>query len=329
MALARYIAVKVFAGIMMIWAVATFTFFIVHSLPGSPADAALQQKLAQGVPLAEAQQQIQSIYNFIPNTSVAEQYRSYMWGLLHGDLGQSISYSGEPVRTILFANAPWTLSMVILGLLLSFLGGLVFGVLAAVRRSTRLGDGLTFLGSFLHGIPTYITASLFVLFFTTKWQLLPYGDAYGSAQTPGFNAGFIGSAIQHAILPVAAYAISGYGAWMLVTKSSVVSVLGDDFVIAAELRGITTLRRMRYIARNAMLPLFTILALSAGYLFGGSLFIETIFNRNGLGALQFHSVGDRDYPLMMGSFLLLTTSVIVTNIIADMLYSVIDPRVRR
>ena len=329
MALARYIAVKVIAGVVMIWAVATFTFFIVHSLPGSPADAALQEQLAQGVPLVQAEQQVQSIYNFIPNTSVAEQYRSYMWGLLHGDLGKSISYSGEPVRNILFANAPWTLSLVILGLLLSFLGGLVFGVLAAVRRSTKLGDTLTFFGSFLHGIPTYITASLFVLFFTTRWQVLPYGDAYDGAQTPGFNAGFIGSAIQHAILPVAAYAISGYGAWMLVTKSSVVSVLGDDFVIAAELRGITTLRRMRYIARNAMLPLFTILALSAGYLFGGSLFIETIFNRNGLGAVQYHSVGARDYPLMMGSFLLLTTSVIIINIIADMLYSVIDPRVRR
>jgi peptide/nickel transport system permease protein len=106
-------------------------------------------------------------------------------------------------------------------------------------------------------------------------------------------------------------------------------VLGDDFVIASELRGITTSRRMRYIARNAMLPLFTILALSAGYLFGGSLFIETIFNRNGLGALQYQSVRDRDYPLMMGSFLLLTVSVIIVNIIADMLYSVIDPRVRR
>jgi peptide/nickel transport system permease protein len=86
---------------------------------------------------------------------------------------------------------------------------------------------------------------------------------------------------------------------------------------------------MRYIVRNAMLPLFTILALSAGYLFGGSLFIETIFNRQGLGALQFNSIGARDYPLMMGSFLVLTVSVILVNIIADLLYPIIDPRVRR
>jgi peptide/nickel transport system permease protein len=328
-ALARYVLAKLIAGIVMIWAVSTFTFFLVHALPGSPADAALQAKLAQGIPLAEAQQEIQSIYNFLPNQSLPVQYRTYMWQLLHGNLGQSISYSGVPVRHVLLSNAGWTLALVILGLSVSFLGGLAFGVLAAIRRSTRLGDALTFLGSFLHGIPTYMTASLLVFFFTVKWPIFPFGDAYDIEDTPGFNAPFLGSVVSHAALPVAAYAIAGYGAWMLVTKSSVVSVLGDDFVIAAELRGITPFRRMRYIARNAMLPLFTILALSAGYLFGGSLFIETIFNRQGLGALQFNSIGARDYPLMMGSFLVLTTSVIVVNIIADLLYPVIDPRVRR
>ena len=329
MSLMRYVCAKLLAGIVMIWAVATFTFFLVHALPGSPAEAALQAKLAQGIPLAEAQQQIQSIYNFLPNTPLLEQYRTYIWQLLHGNLGQSISYSGVSVTHILAQNAWWTLALVLIGLSVSFLAGLACGVLAAIKRSSRIGNLLTFLGSFLHGIPAYMTASLLVFFFTVKWPVMPYGDAYDIADTPGFNPQFIGSVINHSILPVAAYALSGYGAWMLVTKSSVVSVLGDDFVIAAELRGITTLRRMRYIARNAMLPLFTILALSAGYLFGGSIFIETIFNRQGLGALQFASIGARDYPLMMGSFLLLTTSVIVVNIIADMLYTVIDPRVRR
>jgi len=328
-ALVRYVGGKLLAGLVMIWAVATFTFFLVHLLPGSPVDTALAQKLAAGVPLDQAEQEVRSIYNFVPNDPLPEQYRSYLWGLLHGDLGKSISYTGVPVWHILMQNAPWTLTLVILGLAASFLGGLCFGVIAAVRRSTKLGDALTFTGSLLHGIPTYMTASLLVFFFTVKWQMFPFGDAYDIADTPGFNPQFIGSVVSHSVLPVIAYAVSGYGAWMLVTKSSVVSVLGDDFVIAAELRGISTGRRMRYIARNAMLPLFTILALSAGYLFGGSLFIETIFNRQGLGALQFHSVGDRDYPLMMGSFLLLTTSVIIVNIIADLLYTVIDPRVRR
>jgi peptide/nickel transport system permease protein len=329
MVLARYIAAKLLAGLVMIWAVATFTFFLVHALPGSPIDAAVQAKVAQGVPLPEAERQVQSMYNFLPTDPLPTQYGHYLWRLLHGDMGQSISYTGVPVRHILFDNAAWTLSLVLIGLLVSFGAGLALGVLAALRRNTKTGHALTLSGSFLHGIPTYMTASLLLFFFTTKWPILPYGDAYDIEKTPGFNGPFIGSVISHSILPVAAYAIAGYGAWMLVTKSSVVSVLGDDFVIAAELRGITTVRRMRYIVRNAMLPLFTILALSAGYLFGGSLFIETIFSRNGLGALQFNSIGARDYPLMMGSFLVLTVSVILVNILADLLYPAIDPRVRR
>jgi peptide/nickel transport system permease protein len=328
-ALARYIAAKLLAGIVMVWAVATFTFFIVHSLPGSPVDAALAQKLAAGIPYEEAQQQIQAIYNFVPTDSLWSQYRSYLWRLLHGDLGQSISYGGVPVRSVILDNAPWTLSLAVVALLISFALGLAVGVLAAMKRNTATGNGLTLSGSFLHGIPTFITATLLFFIFTTKWPVFPYGDAYDINVTPGFSGPFIASVISHAILPLAAYVISGYGAWMLVTKSSVVSVLGDDFVVAAELRGITTGRKMRYIVRNAMLPLFTILALSAGYLFGGSLFIETIFNRQGLGALQFNSIGARDYPLMMGSFLVLTISVILVNILADLLYPIIDPRVRR
>jgi peptide/nickel transport system permease protein len=112
-------------------------------------------------------------------------------------------------------------------------------------------------------------------------------------------------------------------------KSSVVSVLGDDFILGAELRGLRPLTVARYIARNAMLPLFTILALSIGFMFGGSIFIEEIFDYPGLGYALLTSIGKRDYPLMTGAFLIITVAVIVANILADLLYEVIDPRVRR
>jgi peptide/nickel transport system permease protein len=145
---------------------------------------------------------------------------------------------------------------------------------------------------------------------------------------PGFNAGYIGSLIEHAILPVATYALAAYGGWILAMKSSVVTVLGDDFILAAELRGMKRSIIFRYIARNAILPLFTILALSLGLLLGGAVFIERIFNYPGLGLLLIESITMRDYALMGGAFLLITVSIIVANILADLFYSVIDPRVR-
>jgi peptide/nickel transport system permease protein len=134
--------------------------------------------------------------------------------------------------------------------------------------------------------------------------------------------------IQHATLPIVTYALASYGGWILAMKSSVVSVLGDDFILAAELRGLKRGIIFRYVARNAILPLFTILALSLGMLFGGAIFIERIFNYPGLGLLLINSITNRDYALMGGAFLLITVAIVIANIVADMLYTAIDPRVR-
>jgi peptide/nickel transport system permease protein len=218
---------------------------------------------------------------------------------------------------------------VLSGIVVSFAIGVSAGVLAAVKRSTRLGDLLTVSGSVLHGIPQFVLAILLAYVFTTIWAVLPFGAPYDVTIAPGWNVAFIGSLITHAILPVAAYALSGYGGWLLTMKSSVVSVLGDDFILGAELRGLRRLTVARYIARNAMLPLFTILALSAGFMFGGSIFIEEIFDYPGLGYTLLASIGTRDYPLMTGTFLIITVAVVAANILADLLYGVIDPRVRR
>jgi peptide/nickel transport system permease protein len=180
----------------------------------------------------------------------------------------------------------------------------------------------------VHGIPAFVIAVLFAYLFTTLWPLFPFGAPYNAALTPGFNWAFISNLAYHAVLPVAAYAASGFGAWALTMKSSVVSVLGDDFVLAIEVRGLTMAQRLSYIGRNAILPLFTALTISIGFLFGGSIFIEQIFDYPGLGYLLNSAVSARDYPLMDGAFILITVAVIVFNIVADILYPIIDPRIR-
>jgi peptide/nickel transport system permease protein len=123
--------------------------------------------------------------------------------------------------------------------------------------------------------------------------------------------------------------LSLVGAWILTTKSSVISVLGDDFILAAELRGIRPLTVARYILRNAMLPLFTILTLALGLMFSGSVFIENVFNYPGLGQLMLNSLTNNDYPVLSGAFILIIVAVIAANFLADLAYPLIDPRVRR
>jgi peptide/nickel transport system permease protein len=320
---------KLIVGLIMILVVATFTFFLVHALPGDPGAAAYQNYIMQGMSPQQAQAKVSTIYGFTSHDPLLVQYRGYIWRLLQGNLGLSISYSGVPVWHVLRAALPWTLFPALSGLVISFLIGCSGGVVAAVKRSSHWGGSLSMSASLIAGVPVAVLAPLLLFLFNTEWNLLPYGDTSDVTLNPGFNGPYIASLIQHAVLPVAAYALLGYGTWLLTMKSSVVSVLGDDFILAAELRGLHPRTRMRYISRNAILPLFTVFALSVGYILGGSVVIENVLDYPGLGYVLLQSIGSRDYPLMSGAFLLITVMIVLANIIADLVYTVIDPRVRR
>lgn len=329
--LARTIAVRLVGGAVMIWIVATFTFFLVHALPGKPGDVAYEKYIAMGMNSQDARAKASVIYGFTSQDPLFTQYTHYISDLLHGHLGISISYSGVPVADVIGDALPWTVIPIMSGLLISFCIGVSSGVVAAVKRSSRLGSGLSLAASMIAGIPSFVIAILLITVFYTNLGALPYGGTVSETLLvdPGWNAEYMSSVAYHAILPVATYVLISYGGWMLSMRSSVVSVLGDDFILASELRGITPSTRMRYIGRNAILPLFTTLALSFGTLFGGAILIEATFNYPGVGQLLLNSIGKRDYPLMTGAFLLITTAVVLANIVADLLYSVIDPRVRR
>jgi len=326
--IARRLAGHLARGFVMILVVATISFFIVNNIPGDPMAARFEKLIEQGMSPEAAAQSVKVLYGFQPDGSMWRQYLDYMSGLFRLDLGQSISRPGTPVVDVLVEKARWTVLPVLAGTLLSFLVGVILGVYAAIKRTGKLGDALAISGSLLHGIPQYVLAMLLVVIFATLIPILPADGPVDILYEPGFNAGYLGSLAEHAVLPVVTYALSAYGGWILAMKSSVVTVLGDDFILAAELRGMKRSIVFRYIARNAILPLFTILALSLGLLLGGAVFIEKIFNYPGLGLLLIDSVNERDYATMGGAFLLITVAVIVANIVADLFYTVIDPRVR-
>ena len=329
MKLTRWIAAKIVTGLIMIWVVASAMFFLLRWMPGNPAQARYSELLTHGDTPQQAQAATAAIYGFLPKEPVIAQYGHYIWQLLHLNLGQSIAEEGVPVSHIVFAAFPWTLIMCLSGVLASFLIGVTAGVASALRRMTKVGDGITWVGAILNGIPTYVIATLLFYVFTTEWAIFPQGGTVSILYTPGWNAGYIGSLIDHALLPVAAYTLAGVGAWLLTTKSTVISVLGDDFILASELRGIRPLTVARYIVRNAMLPLFTILAIALGLMFSGAVFIENVFNYPGLGQLLLNSTTNNDYPVLSGAFILIIVAVIAANFLADLAYPLIDPRVRR
>lgn len=312
----------------MVWVVTTITFVITRIMPGDPVRAKYEELIAQGASPASASAQTAVLHRFRPDGSILEQYGEYMWSLLRLDLGQSLS-TGVPVSTVVGEAAKWTVIPILIGTLFSFLVGITMGVYAALRRTGRLGDLLTLSGSLLRGLPDYVIALVLAAIFASLWPVLPRSGSVDIAELPGWNLGYISSLAEHATLPILTYALSAYGGWILAMRSSVVTVLGDDFILAAELRGLTRGYVFRYVARNAILPLFTILALSLATLFGGALFIEQIFNYPGLGYTIVDSISNRDFTLMSGVFLLITVAIIVANIFADMLYTMIDPRVRR
>ncbi|MEU9834180.1 ABC transporter permease [Streptosporangium sp. NPDC048047] len=326
--IARKLAGHLARGLVMVLIVTTVSFFVIRSIPGDPMAAKYEKLVEQGMSPEAAQQSVEVLYGFAPTGGMWQQYVDYMSGLLRLDLGQSLTVPGVGVSTVLFSAAKWTILPVLVGTLLSFLIGVIMGVYAAIRRSGKLGDILAISGSLLHGVPQYVLALLLGAVFTTLIPILPAGGTADIMFEPGFNAGYIGSLVSHATLPVLTYALASYGGWILAMKSSVVTVLGDDFILAAELRGLKRGFIFRYVARNAILPLFTILALSLGLLFGGAIFIERIFNYPGLGLMLINSITERDYALMGGAFLLITGAIIIANIAADLFYTVIDPRVR-
>ncbi|MCH4209335.1 ABC transporter permease [Bifidobacterium sp.] len=324
----RYVGTSLLRALLTIWVVCTFTFFLVKLMPGDPLETAYESLLMQGKTPQQARALTASIYGFMPQGNALQQYWNYLTQLAHGNFGTSITAEGISVSSELASAVSWTVGLVLAGVLVSAALGVVLGVIAAMRRDSRLGSGLTILGSVLHGIPQYVMALILVTFLTVKYPVFSTGPVDGALE-PGFNGPYIASLIAHAVLPALAFALSSFGGYLLTMKSSVVSVLGDDFILAAEVRGLSRRKIFAYVARNAVLPLFTVLTLSLGFMFGGAVFIENAFNYPGMGQLLISSVGQRDYPVMNGAFLLITVAVIIANLLADLLYTAIDPRVRR
>lgn len=320
-------------AIFTIFVVISLTFFLVRLMPANPIEVYINGLIEQfGIPYDQARNQAAALFAIDLDAPLFLQYLSYIRSLFRGDLGTSLLSAGTPVSSIILRFLPWTIFSVGIGLLTSFTLGIILGMVMAYRRESATDHVLSALASVLSSVPNYLIAMMLVVFLGVQWKLVDIAAMRGSmspGMQPGFNLAFLRDVLYHASLPILTYVITTIGTWMLTMKSSTISTLGEDYVTVAKARGLPERRiTTAYVGRNAALPLFTQLTIAIGFIVGGSLLIESIFVYQGIGLVLLRSITQRDYPVMQGVFLIITVSVIVANLLADVLYSRLDPRIK-
>ena len=212
--------------------------------------------------------------------------------------------------------------------MISFALGTLLGILAAWRRGGRL-DQLLPAFTFLQAIPYFFLALLALELLSVHWRVFPIGQGYTLGLVPGWNSAFIGSAIQHSLLPALTIVVTSMAAWMLQMRNVMITTIGEDYVLAAQAKGLSTRRVMfTYAARNAILPNIAGFALALGFVVSGALVMEIVFSYPGVGLTLYNAVTSDDYPLIQGIFLFISFAVLFACLIADVVYFLADPRTR-
>ena len=316
--------------------VVTLSFGLVRLMPGSPADQLRGQIIRNNPSMSqqEIDRRVENYINIDVTAPLHEQYLDYVAGIVSGDLGRSVSQNA-PVSEILGQALPWTVFAFSIAILLMFVVGIALGAIMAYQEGSRFDVGTTGVGIVLNSTPNYVTALLFlyVFGFTLGWfptsghissEVVPIVDPLRPVAT--FQ--FVADAAYHASLLIAAVVITGFGGVALAMRGNSIQVLGEDYLRVARLRGLSDTRiALRYVARNAILPMYTGLLLAFGGVIGGSAILEQVFTYPGLGYYIVAAVEARDYPLMMGGFVLITLAVVIGAYIADLTYGLVDPRV--
>lgn len=329
----NYYVNRTLQALVTLYAVITVSFVLIRMLPGSPAEKLKAQMLSQArasggsVDMQQINAQVEAYLSVNPGGSLWEQYVDYMTSIFMGDFGRSIWYN-EPVLDLIANALPWTMLLSSGATLIGLTTGIVLGILMAYYEGSKFDVGLTLYTIFMSSIPFYVLGILFVYVFVYQFGFFPNGGQYAIGTTPGFNWPFIKGVLKFVALPLSAFVLTGFGGG-LGMRANCIRILGSDYLRVARLRGLSSYRiALRYVGRNAVLPLYTGFMISLGTFFGGSIIIEQIFKYPGMGNLTFGAIQHSDYALMMGGFIMITTAVIVGILLADFTYGWVDPRAK-
>jgi len=320
----RYFARKLGQAIVTIVLIVLFNFILFRLMPGSPERALLRNPHIDAAVLAAKREQWGLDKPLIP-----DQFVAFVAATAQGDLGFSLKFEGTPVANVLATHFWPTVILFGVGEVLAAVAGLALGAYTGWRRGGPidfLGNGLSLI---LYSMPYFVIGMLLLVVFATGLQWFP---ASGMLTLGGTYASPVDRLLDfggHFILPVTTVAIGLIGQYSILMRSSVIETLGEDYVTTARAKGLSSGRILtRHALPNAMLPAVTLIAINLGYVVAGAITVEVVFNWPGLGTLTVDSLTARDYPVLQGAFLLLSITVVVANLVADVLYGFLDPRVR-
>ncbi|MFI9385018.1 ABC transporter permease [Kutzneria sp. NPDC052558] len=322
-----YLLRRIVFYVFTAWAAITINFFIPRLIPGDPVQALIAKE--QGQLSTDAVHSLYVLFGLDKQQPLWQQYIDYLGQLTHGDLGLSFTFFPSPVSEVIGSSLPWTLALVGITTVVSFMIGTGVGVLAGWRRGSWV-DLVLPVTTFLSSVPYFWFGLIMIELLAGPDSLFPSSGGYDPGVTPGWDIDFIGSAVQHSLLPALTILISSMSGWILSMRNMMVTVSSEDYITVAHAKGLSDRRVMlSYAARNALLPNVSGFALSLGLIVGGTLLVEIVFSYPGVGFQLFQAVGAKDYPLMQGIFLIITLSVLAANFIADLAYLVLDPRTRK
>jgi peptide/nickel transport system permease protein len=301
-------------------------FALPRMMPGSPVDAMIAQLGPRATPAAIAA--IKARFGAV-EAPILQQFWEYIYGLATFDLGVSVKYYPQTVTQVLARSAGWTAFLITTAIIFSLCVGVSLGAVAAWRRGGRFDAFVSPLSVVLIAVPPVIVALATLFTFGVALRWFPVGYAYDPNLDPAFSFAYFGSVFWHGVLPVLTLSPYLIGEFQTTMRSSMISVLGEDFVTMGRAKGLSeTAVMFSYAARNAMLPVLTNLALMLGAVFGGSIVTEIVFNYPGLGLTLFTASVARDYPVIQGQLLLMTIATLGANLLVDFAYGIVDPRIR-
>lgn len=302
----RHISLRLLFAIPALWLILTMVFLLAHIVPGDP----VAQMLGEGARAEDLQQLRHALGLDLP---ISVQYGHYVSGVLHGNLGESIRFQ-QPVSKVIIEHYPATLELAIVALGVCALIGIPAGVLAASKRGQRTDQAVAVLTLFGLSLPNFALGPVLMLVFAVMLGWLPVTGRGG---------------ISHLVLPACTLGAALAAILTRMVRTSVIEELSADYVRTARAKGVSESGVLfRHALRNALIPILTVLGLQFGTLLAGTIVTESIFSWPGIGRLAVQAINARDYPLLQGCILLIAVSYVFVNLLTDMVYALVDPRVR-
>ncbi|WP_287115554.1 ABC transporter permease [Mesorhizobium sp.] len=311
---------------MTLLMVATLNFILFRVIPGDPATLLLGgARVSVNAEQIEAQRQNWGL----DRPLFPDQMVDYLSATLRGDLGYSFKFRGRHVADLILERLPATIALVGLAQLAAILCGVMLGLYAGWRRGGAFDRVATGASLALYSTPSFWLAMILVVIFSTTLGWLPGYGIYSPGASIGAADRFL-DYLRHLALPVSAVALGLIGQYVVVARAAMSDVVTEDYMVTARAKGLTGGQMlMRHAFRNAMLPIVTLISLNLGYVVAGAITVEAVFAWPGIGGLTVEALNARDYPVLQGIFLLLGASIVGANLLADVAYGILDPRVRQ